>query len=217
MTRRLLLPICALALVAMVTSFVACSGDDTQLHNPLGTSSNLELYFPITANSSQTYEVTSADSTVSTVVRSIGDATMLNNQQAFFWISQTDTMTPDTSWLVRTWNEIRHIENEHAAPERLLTLPLTVGTTWDRFADSVFLSGAVGASSLLAGTSQMTVDAIEHRSLNDGTEFQNCVRISNAGAYGYNYCWFAPHVGLVRWVFGSQDDGETGQQVGELQ
>ena len=68
------------------------------------------------------------------------------------------------------------------------------------------------------GGNDMTVEKIETVALKNGDVFAGAVRIRNSGTAGKsNFYWFAPGVGLTRYVIGaSGDDLSSGEIVGEL-
>lgn len=67
------------------------------------------------------------------------------------------------------------------------------------------------------GEMTMSVLGIDQLTLVTGSYHPNAVKISNGGDTGRtNYYWFAPQIGLVKWVIGSSDGGDTGQTVGTL-
>lgn len=64
----------------------------------------------------------------------------------------------------------------------------------------------------------MTVDKLESIELTSGRYFSGVYRVSNdAGANTRNYYWYAPGVGLVKYVLGAVDSNDpTGGIQAEL-
>ncbi len=67
------------------------------------------------------------------------------------------------------------------------------------------------------GANYFFVAAVEGLTLSDGNSYANCIRVENrSGAYT-NYYWYAPGIGLVRYVIGANHGVPSdGQIVGEL-
>ena len=67
------------------------------------------------------------------------------------------------------------------------------------------------------GSNELTVDGVESLGLSTGQVYSGSIRLRNGGAAGKsNYYWFAPGIGLVKYVIGAGDDYNTGEIVGTL-
>ena len=68
-----------------------------------------------------------------------------------------------------------------------------------------------------AGSSEIVVEAIETISVG-GQSFSGAVRLKKAGSVGkVNYYWFAPGIGLVKYIIGADEgDFTEGETVGQL-
>jgi hypothetical protein len=64
----------------------------------------------------------------------------------------------------------------------------------------------------------LTVVGVDFVSLKAGSSYSHAVKIVNIGSDGTNNAyWFAPGVGLVKYILGvSHNDPTTGNVVGEL-
>jgi len=70
----------------------------------------------------------------------------------------------------------------------------------------------------ISGSTQMTITALEDIELDNGYVFENCIRVENGSASYRNNYWYAPEVGLVRYVLGiNATSSPDGQVVGEIQ
>jgi len=67
------------------------------------------------------------------------------------------------------------------------------------------------------GANTLTKESIEEVALKNGTKFSESIKIKNAGSDGYNYYWFAPGIGLVKYIIGtSENNSANGRTVGEI-
>lgn len=67
------------------------------------------------------------------------------------------------------------------------------------------------------GSNTLLVESIETVVLSSGASFSGAVKLTNGGSGGINSYWFAPGVGLVKYVIGAQSaDSNDGATVGEL-
>ncbi len=140
----------------------------------------------------------------------------------------------DTGYYYATNNALYFYAHRSAEPEKLLELPLAVGQSWERFPTSGSGGGGTGPDTsdgepLLssnnfpsAGSNLITVRGIETITLSNGFVFSGVVKLSTSGSVANsgdeNLYWFAPGVGLVKYVLGASGTLSTaeGQVVGEL-
>jgi len=67
------------------------------------------------------------------------------------------------------------------------------------------------------GSNYLEVSAIEDIKLSNGNSFTQCLKVENGSRSSSNYYWYAPGVGLVRYVIGVDPQNyPEGEVVGEV-
>lgn len=77
--------------------------------------------------------------------------------------------------------------------------------------------GGTAKSFPTLGSNYFKISAIEDIELDNGNSFEGCLKVENGSGRSSNYYWYAPNIGLVRYVIGagsaSYPDGEI---IGEI-
>lgn len=220
------------AIILIISAFAwGCSGHFVTASDPASFSNNdVVEYFPLDESYQSTFELTEVNRASQFIVFKVGKKIPFLEDSAVQWISKIGNSV-DTGYIVASSSSLTIYENSNSAGEKVLDIPLTVGKSWSRFSsisagDDDFTiiitdnkltndSGSTGDSGVATktfptdGSSVMTVDKYESIQLNNGDYYSNTVRISNdGGGSTKNYYWFAPGVGLVKYVIGSLDANE---------
>lgn len=67
------------------------------------------------------------------------------------------------------------------------------------------------------GFNYLEISAIEDIKLDNGNSFTNCLKVENGSGTGSNYYWYAPQVGLVRYIIGvDSQTSPDGDIAGEI-
>ncbi len=218
-----------------------CSGHFVTASDPASFSNNdVVEYFPLDESYQATFELTEVNRASEFIVFKVGKKIPFLEDSAVQWISKIGSSV-DTGYVVVSSNSLTIYESSNSAGEKVLDIPLTVGKSWSRYSSisagteddftiiitdnkltndtgSTDDSGVANKSFPTDGSSVMTVDKYESIQLSNGDYYSNTVRISNdGGGSTKNYYWFAPGVGLVKYVIGSLDANEpTGNIEAEL-
>ena len=223
-------------IVAIILIFSAfawgCSGHFVTASDPASFSNNdVVEYFPLDESYQTTFELKEVNRASEFIVFKIGKKIPFLEDSAVQWISVTGSSV-DTGFIVVSSSSLTIYESSNSAGEKVLDIPLTVGKSWSRFSSistgteddfTIIItdnkltndtgntgdSGVAEKSFPTDGSSVMTVDKYESIQLSNGDYYSNTVRISNdGGGSTRNYYWFAPGVGLVKYVIGSLDANE---------
>lgn len=57
-----------------------------------------------------------------------------------------------------------------------------------------------------SGSSLMTIVAVEDVALDDGRVFADCIKVRNERGEDFNYYWYAPNYGLIKYVIGASTE-----------
>lgn len=203
-------------------------------------------YFPIAEGYSTQLSVSYADGGSAIHTYEIGAPQMYNYYTAYPLRVYSKAQLASTSYLVVTDSALFIFENGGSTAAKVLDLPLYAGRTWDRN-DGSELTGLTNDSDLgtggedtgggqtengdnpsdpdgpqlfpsTVGQQTMTVQARETIYLPDGQAFSGTYRVQNENASGgKNYYWYAPGVGLVKYVINADPNDMThGAEVGTL-
>ena len=230
------------AIILIISAFAwGCSGHFVTASDPVSFSNNdVVQYFPLDESYQSTFELTEVNQASEFIVFKIGKKIPFLEDSAVQWISIVGNSV-DTGFIVISSNSLTIYESSNSGGEKILDIPLTVGKSWSRFSSisagteddfTIIItdnkltndSGVTGDSGVATktfptdGSAVMTVDKYESILLSNGDYYSNTVRISNDGSGSTrNYYWFAPGVGLVKYVIGSLDANEpTGNIQAEL-
>jgi len=204
-------------------------------------SSNEETldYFPLNEGYSCTFEINTSYGSSEMISYTVGKVVAFQGGLATLWISN-DNGQKDTSYFVLNGSSLIFYEGIKSAPEVILDLPLTVGKSWNRYdtpeseiPDTTTIDGndfiikdttnagngaGLSPSFLTDGLAVMTVDKIESVELSNGRFYSGVYRVSNvAGSNAKNYYWYAPGVGMVKYVLGAvESENPSGGIQAEL-
>ena len=221
------------AIILIISAFAwGCSGHFVTASDPVSFSNNdVVQYFPLDESYQSTFELTEVNQASEFIVFKIGKKIPFLEDSAVQWISIVGNSV-DTGFIVVSSNSLTIYESSNSGGEKILDIPLTVGKSWSRFSSisagteddfTIIItdnkltndSGVTGDSGVATktfptdGSAVMTVDKYESILLSNGDYYSNTVRISNDGSGSTrNYYWFAPGVGLVKYVIGSLDENE---------
>ena len=221
------------AIILIISAFAwGCSGHFVTASDPVSFSNNdVVQYFPLDESYQSTFELTEVNQASEFIVFKIGKKIPFLEDSAVQWISIVGNSV-DTGFIVVSSNSLTIYESSNSGGGKILDIPLTVGKSWSRFSSisagteddfTIIItdnkltndSGVTGDSGVATktfptdGSAVMTVDKYESILLSNGDYYSNTVRISNDGSGSTrNYYWFAPGVGLVKYVIGSLDENE---------
>ncbi|MCH8026837.1 MAG: hypothetical protein IID63_01805 [candidate division Zixibacteria bacterium] len=230
------------AIILIISAFGwGCSGHFVTASDPTSFSNtDVVEYFPLDESYQATFELTELNRASELIVFKVGKKIPFLEDSAVQWISKIGNSV-DTGYVVVSSNSLTIYESSNSAGEKILDIPLTVGKSWSRYStisagiedDFTIIitdnkltndtsntndSGVATKSFPTDGAAVMTVDKYESIQLSNGDYYSNTVRISNdGGGSTKNYYWFAPGVGLVKYVIGSLDaNNPTGNIEAEL-
>ncbi len=223
----------------VVAAFISqgCSNHFVQAVGPDASSTEeTPDYFPLNPGYSLTYEISTAYGSSELISYTVGRQVSFQGGQATEWIN-SDNGRKDTSYFVLNGSSLIFYEGIQSAPEVILDLPLAVGKSWDRHGtpgskitdttiragDIIIIKDSTGtnnesglsSSFLTEGRAIMTIDKIESIELNNGRYYSGVYRVSNdAGANTRNFYWYAPGVGLIKYVLGAVESENPSGGVG---
>ena len=239
----------AVALLTMTVAticLIGCSDDSSYVSNTSsGLSGSATDYFPMDLGYTTTYEVTRNDGLVEQVTFIIGDPVTFNGTPVVEWrVYNNGSVT--TSYLEATDEAIYYWDTDRSTRETILRLPLTLGSSWSRFATTTegtkdgggfgtdiitdpwnkydldtttsTNDGSLGKNFPTLGSEVMTVEGIENLTVGSNTGFTNAVNVTTTSSMGRtNHYWFAESVGLVKYVIGATDATyPEGEKTGEI-
>jgi hypothetical protein len=222
------------------TTEIITSGGSTGL-----TVTGVSEYFPLTQGYSTMYEVV-GEGTSEVVTYTVGIEVAFSGGTAREWISYRPSVGYDTGYFQATSRALYYFSTLTSDPEKILQLPLTAGQTWVRSDysastdDSVVTifdkfyvypdtnqvinpkdddyGGGYFKNYPTAGQLSMSVEKVEQVRLANGALYTGSVKILNQNINNtYNIYWFAPGIGLVKYVMGAATStGTAGIEIGEL-
>lgn len=219
-----------------VSLMIGCGKNETIINSSSDASANagVTAYFPLSSGYVTKFAVRTATGETWIDNYSIGDNAEVQSITATARFKY-GTSPIDTGYFYATSSALYFYAHRSATPEKILALPLAVGQSWERFPTSG--SGGTdpdtpneeGGDPLLSaenypstGSNVVTVRAIETITLSNGYVFSGAVKLCTSGSVANsedeNQYWFAPGVGLVKYVLGASGSLSTaeGQVVGEL-
>ena len=177
----------------------------------------------------------------------IGQGVSQNGHSGYIWIHTDLNYPDlsDTSYFYSDGTALYYYENPDARPEKILETPLETGRQWQRFEinpreaeegtnliyiltdgkykndepdDARPIDYLYGAKSFpTLGSATMTVRGFEDIVLDNGQVIRDCCRIENSAGDYYNNYWYAPGVGLVKYIIGAtEEELSSGTVAGEL-
>ncbi len=237
----------ALLTMTMATVFlIGCTDESgTNLSTSSALTGSVTDYFPMDAGYSTTYEVTRSDGLIEQVTFIIGDPVTINGTPAVEWrVYNNGNVT--TSYLQATNDAIYYWDTDRSTRETILRLPLTLGSSWSRFATTettrgtgggpytdiitdpwnkydldtttVINNGTLGKNFPTLGSEIMTVQGIENLNLETSGGFTDAIHITTTSSMGRtNHYWFAESVGLVKYIIGATDASyPNGEKTGRI-
>lgn len=223
-----------IALVIVAALSQGCSNNFVTATSPtFATGDNSPAYFPLDEGFSSTYQITASNGLTSMISYSVAKEIDFQGGKAIPWVSSQNGQK-DTSYFVLSGNSLVFYNKKKSEPEVILELPLKVGNSWDRYdtpesgdngdgengglKDSTNGGASLAASFLIDGSPLMTVDRVESIELSNGRYYSGVYRVSNyAGGNSSNYFWYAPGVGMIKYVLGSvNSDNPSGSINAEL-
>jgi hypothetical protein len=246
MIRRTLIFVMLGAVCVFCVAIMGCTtGPSSSVSSESTNANDINTYFPVAEGYRTVYEVTSGDTTTETVTFEIGSEVQFGLSRAHEWIITDGSGNSQLSYLLVRDNAVYYYVNVRTMPEKILSLPLSPGSTWERFTpttvnDTTTVAAFTEQGSLYdklgdgyshtdtdvayqktfpsVGANEVSVDAVEDIGLQSGVTYSGAIRLKIAGPVGkYNYYWFAPDIGLTRYVIGATEDNYTdGDVVGEL-
>jgi hypothetical protein len=201
-------------------------------------------YFPVTEGLTTVFEVKEGTKAPYTYTLVVDDSVLLGSQIAHKWIGVTSWGSTDTSFIVRNQNSVLIYESVRSIPEQILRTPLVVGSTWNRYQQTddatitdttdivVPITGDQADSAITddvtndiaypkviptEGLNVYSIVAFEDLALSSKEHYSNTCKISNENADGTkNYYWFAPGIGLTKYIIGATNSNPDGLIQGEL-
>jgi hypothetical protein len=246
MSRRTLVFVMLGTLCIFCMVIMGCTtGPSSSVSSELTDVNDIDTYFPVVEGYRTTYEVTSGNTTTETITFEVGPEVQFGLSRAHKWLITDDSGDTELSYLLVRDNAVYYYANVRTIPEKILSLPLSPGSTWERFTPTTVTDTAAEITNTeynslydkfggdktytgmdvpfqktfpSAGANEVSVDAVEDIGLQSGVTYSGAIRLKIAGPVGkYNYYWFAPDIGLTRYVIGASEDNYTdGDVVGEL-
>jgi hypothetical protein len=241
MLRRLVFGLSILAVFAFTLGWIGCSeNDSTRITNITGTGESEQFlsYFPLEEGHTSLYEVTYSNGSTEEVTFKVGKEVPFGSITAVEWFISSSTGSRDTNYIVTTDSSVYLYTDYQSMPEKRLYYPLVPGSSWSRFVsndevisdvldDEDKIEGdddggtngdVLSATYPTTGNGDMLVDNSETVQLNSGLFYCGSVKITNNTTTDLkNYYWYAPGIGLVKYIIGTTDvNYPSGQVVGEL-
>lgn len=139
MLRRFSLGCLAAGLFVLCLAWVGCSDTTDEIVSSgvqPSTTSEIEMYFPLSRGFTTTYEVTFGDGHSELVGYEVGREVPFLQGTATEWLVRRNGSIADTNYFVISGSALYFFEHKGAAPERVLQLPLDPGRSWDRYAQA---------------------------------------------------------------------------------
>lgn len=196
-------------------------------------------YLPLTEGFTTVYSVMSSDGTDKIIRLEMGKQVQLGSMSAVEWFSN-DGNVYDTGYVRMTSDAAFFYDGANSDAEKILQLPLIIGSSWERFSDNydnaddftdiitvfdpdddstTIPDGSLAKTFPSTGGNTMTVVGQEQVQLGDGSTFSGAVKVYNESSVPgkKNYYWYVEHIGLVKYVLGTTDGSfPRGDVVGEL-
>jgi len=236
----------ALVVVLLGIFWIGCSDDTTTTvsspNSGINSTSGIYYYFPLNEGYTTIYEV-EENGITDWITYTVGEEVSFADGTATQWISYSPSNGFDTGYFRVTTNCLYYYERLTSNPEKILELPLEPGKTWSRYSgepvetlenddgDIIFdkdilipdttSSDNNGATKNypISGMEDMVVENIETLEMDNSCIYSGAVKVVNNNSYNtYNQYWFAPGIGLVKYIIGASSiTVSTGQSSGEIQ
>jgi hypothetical protein len=236
------------SLVCLIGGFwIGCSDE----RDSLGTgrtldTSGIAAYFPMEEGYSTAYNVSQSNGMSEVIRYTAGSSTSLTGYSAAELFHYEGGNVVDTGYIRFTSTAVYYYSSPTASPEKLLELPLTLGTTWETLSsddadptDTTLITGGNDGSKTddttsvgdgdygdgrpdltlpVDGAFTMTVAGNEPLELKTGEFFSDALKVIGSSRTGQtNYYWYVAGVGLAKYVIEATPGGLIdGYIVGEL-
>jgi|GEM_PF-718020 len=257
--RKLIYIVAVLFAISAAILWIGCSDSDITVSSEAGTELNIDTYFPLkTGTVTQFMEIDNALSDTTYHQFSVGGKVTIGGKQVYCWISEIIDRPAaiDTGYLFFQDEALYYFENYTEIPEKLLAVPLEVGSMWlrydatqeelddnnyidiftnienDKNSNDGILGDYIdnkddevdGSDGPIAekcfpttGSNYFVVSAIESLSFDNGSQFENCLKIENSAGEALNYYWYSPGIGLVKYAIGVDSENyPDGEIVGRI-
>lgn len=199
----------------------------------------MAAYFPNAYGWTSVFNVSSSSGSAELTFY-VGGQTTVQGQTAYRWLIIPTQGSPDTNFVVigPTTMLVYQDSLSTTSPEHLLQAPLTAGSSWYRYPELVdiysdttsILTDITGGKMDTTGTepgvrkllpidggNELTVAGIVELTTMYNRHFSGVVKLVNTERDGStNNYWFAPGVGLVKYVIGITSQNPDGVIVGEI-
>lgn len=224
---------CSAALIVLLCLFAGCSNTDvttTPITGP--TPSTVASWFPLTPGYSATFEIRDADGATHLVTFKVGSSVPFGSKTAYQWFVLENGSVQDTDYVAPTSDAIFIYESPSSLPEQVLRVPVITGSSWYRYNEYVrdtisIITGGEDPDTTdysyqmkifpSAGSNEMRVARVDQLTLDNGSHYSGAAEITNSNPGGTtNHYWFAPGLGLVKYVIGATEFRPNGQASGEM-
>jgi hypothetical protein len=230
----------------LLLALIGCSSDFVTASRPQQDSTNSQVeYFPLEQGFVTSYQIVASNGSSVSATFEVGGESSIKGSPVTIWIASSSGGR-DTSYFANASDGLYFYESINSNSEKILEYPVQLGSSWDRFnsgtklgnddpyvdvltdnkliADTTSpnpdtLTGTITTKNYpTEGSSIMSVEGLESVSLSSGTQYAQSLHVSNDGLSGTkNHYWYAPGIGLVKFVIGASDvDATNGAFVGEL-
>ena len=254
MTKHLLIKGTLAAIVLGCLVLAGCSDDCIITTSAAGSSeplSEIQRMFPATAGYQAVYQVVQSNGTSQIVTNTVGERVVFGYTMAHEMHIRSSSGERSTTYFLFTDSSLYFYEYWSDNPEKILSLPLTIGSTWDKgdpidgtiITDTTATAdttdnetddlkdggddptdpkpgdgdgGSLGKNFPGNNSDLFTIVERQTLTLSNGDVYSGVVKVRNDGTLT-NYFWFAPSVGLIRWVLDADPiNNFVGTEVGEL-
>jgi len=236
--------VAALAVIISILVAAGCSNNFVPAASYQQTQTDASIdYFPLEEGYVTTYSTVSSSGSSRIISFEVGGESSIGGTPVKQWIVYSSGRK-DTSYFADRTDGLYYYERASSTPEKILAYPIKTGVTWSRYGSTVKTgdesvlddvitdnkltvdssgedtnNGYIGLKNFpTEGSSTMLVESIGTVELKNGGYYSQSLHVTNNGPAGTrNHYWFAPGVGLVRYVVGAYDaEGNTGSVVGEM-
>lgn len=232
MTARLIT--CFICFTVVTALVIGCSDTVSFVSERTDQQPQVTQYFPLEPGLTASYRIDNANGLTEFVTYTIGAPVDYQANQAYRWIKHESNGAIDTSFFFASSDGLYFLEGLSAQTEKMLGYPLTVGKSWSLYddvsnPDDTVTIGAGGPDStdggntgaspsfFVEGGTTLSVVAVEGIQLEHGSYYSGTVKVRNVGVDNTtNYYWYAPGIGLVKYVLGATEFNPDGQKTGEM-
>lgn len=218
----------------------------SSVYQSSATQGSTAYYFPTTVGSTSTFTVTSYGGASTVMTIKMGPKVGFQGDSANLWFGIRPGLPVDTNYVVVRGTGVFLYTDPLSSVETILQSPLRPGQSWSRFVPSldstqsgdtttlatdfpgggIIVKGNNGGGGSGGGTGKVVpttgsnlayIDAIEEVDLGSGGHYSGSLRVRTVNPQGtQNHYWFAPGVGLVKYVLGASPSHANGIEMGEL-